>query len=290
MSDTDNTKTGLVLEGGAMRGLFTCGVTDVMMEQGIAFDGAIGVSAGAVFGSNYKSRQPGRAIRYNKRFCGDKRYGSVHSLLRSGDMYDVEFCYRTIPKKLDLFDEKAYRENPMEFYVVCTDVATGGAVYHLCQTGDDEDIQWMRASASMPLVSKIVEVGSFRLLDGGIADSIPVRSFEQLGYRRNVVVLTQPLGYQKQPSKLLPAMRVALRRYPALLDAIKTRPQRYNETLRYIEEEEKAGRLLVLRPPAPLNIGRTESDPEELQRVYEIGRAAARNRLQELRAFLAAGE
>lgn len=290
MSDTGNTKTGLVLEGGAMRGLFTCGVTDVMMEQGIAFDGAIGVSAGAVFGSNYKSRQPGRAIRYNKRFCGDKRYGSVHSLLRSGDMYDVEFCYRTIPQKLDLFDEKAYRENPMEFYVVCTDVTTGGAVYHLCQTGDAEDIQWMRASASMPLVSKIVEIGPYRLLDGGIADSIPVRCFEQLGYTRSVVVLTQPLGYQKRPSKLLPAMRVALRRYPALLDAIKTRPQRYNETLRYIEEEEKAGRLLVLRPPAPLNIGRTETDPEELQRVYEIGRAAARSRLQELRAFLAAGQ
>lgn len=149
-------KTGLVMEGGAMRGMFTAGINDVLMENGIQFDGAIGVSAGAVFGCNYKSKQIGRAIRYNKRFCGDKRYCSLSSLLRTGDLYNVDFDYRVVPRELDVFDEKAYRENPMEFYAVVTDVVSGKPVYRRLDKGDDEDILWMRASASLPVVSELL--------------------------------------------------------------------------------------------------------------------------------------
>ena len=136
-------KTGLVLEGGAMRGMFTAGVLDVLMEHGIVLDGAIGVSAGAVFGCNYKSHQIGRVIRYNTQYCNDKRYASFGNLLRTGNLYSEQFCYHTVPEKLDPFDTKAFRENPMDFFVVCTDVRTGDPIYHKCRTGDAEDIQWM---------------------------------------------------------------------------------------------------------------------------------------------------
>lgn len=152
-------KHGLVMEGGAMRGLFTAGVIDVMMEEGIGFDGAIGVSAGAVFGSNYKSNQPGRVIRYNLRFCQDPRYSSFRSLAKTGDLFGADFCYREIPDHLDPFDREAYESSPMDFYVVATDVHTGKPVYHNCRKGDREDLDWFRASASMPLAARIVEVG-----------------------------------------------------------------------------------------------------------------------------------
>ena len=199
-------KTGLVLEGGAMRGMFTAGVLDVLMEHGIVLDGAIGVSAGAVFGCNYKSHQIGRVIRYNTQYCNDKRYASFGNLLRTGNLYSEQFCYHTVPEKLDVFDAKAFAENPMDFFVVCTDVRTGDPIYHKCRTGDAEDIQWMQASASMPLAAKIVKIGHYQLLDGGIADSIPVRFFESIGYKRNLIVLTQPKGFVKKKNKMLPVI------------------------------------------------------------------------------------
>ena len=149
-------KTGLVLEGGAMRGMFTAGVLDVLMEHNIQLDGAVGVSAGAVFGCNYKSHQIGRTIRYNTEYCTDKRYASFGNLLRTGNLYSEQFCYHTVPEKLDPFDTEAFRENPMDFFVVCTDVRTGEPIYRKCRTGNAEDIQWMQASASMPLAAKIV--------------------------------------------------------------------------------------------------------------------------------------
>lgn len=197
-------KRGLVMEGGAMRGLFTAGVTDVMMEAGIVFDGAIGVSAGAVFGGNYKAGQAGRVLRYNLRFCKDPRYSSLRSLIKTGDLFGADFCYREIPDHLDPFDQAAYAANPMDFFVVATDVHTGRAVYHNCLDGGREDLEWFRASASMPLASRIVSVGGYDLLDGGIADSIPLAYLEEQGYDRNVVVLTQPMGYVKTKNKAMP--------------------------------------------------------------------------------------
>ncbi len=174
-------KTGLILEGGAMRGMFTAGVTDVWMEHGVTFDGAVGVSAGAVFGCNYKSHQPGRALRYNLTYCNDKRYASFHNLLHTGDLYGEQFCYHDIPEKLDPFDAETFAASPMEFFVVCTELRTGDPVYHKCRTGGPEDLKWMQASASMPLAARTVQVGPHKLLDGGIADSIPVRFLESIG-------------------------------------------------------------------------------------------------------------
>ena len=214
-----NQKTGLVLEGGAMRGLFSAGVLDVMMENGIEFDGIMGVSAGAVFGCNYKSGQIGRSIRYNMRFCGDPRYCSLESLRKTGDLYGVQFCYDEIPNKLDPFDKEAYKANPTPFYAVCTNVETGKAIHKRLDNGDAKDMEYFRASASMPVVSRIVEVDGYKLLDGGITDSIPLASMERRGYKRNVVVLTQPLGFVKKKSKMIPLIRLTMHQYPNVIRA-----------------------------------------------------------------------
>ena len=282
-------KKGLIMEGGAMRGMFTAGVIDVMMEHGIILDGAIGVSAGAAFGCNYKSGQIGRVIRYNTRFCTDKRYGGFRVLLKTGDYYSAKFCYEEIPDKYDPFDYDTFRKNPMEFYVVCTDVDTGEAEYHKYEGKHDHGLEWIRASSSMPLVSRMVEIDGRKFLDGAMADSIPVRFFESIGYDRNIVILTQPLGYVKKKDKLLTLMKLQYRKYPKLLQAILSRDRHYNETLEYIRRREEAGELLVIRPPQKLPIERTEKDPAVLRQVYEIGRKEAEARIGEIRAFFTEG-
>lgn len=280
-------KTGLIMEGGAMRGMFTCGVLDVFLEEGVRFDGAAGISAGACFGCNFKSRQIGRAIRYNKRYSRDPRYCSLRSLLKTGDLYGADFCYRELPDVLDPFDRKAFAENPMAFYVGATDVDSGEIVYHKCGDGGEEDMLWMRASASMPMVSRIVEVDGRRLLDGGIVDPVPYRFMEAAGYDRNVYILTQPAGYRKEASSGLPLMRAALRRTPKMAEAMAGRHKTYNRQMEEIDEKERRGEILVLRPPQSLGIRRTERNPEKLERVYQIGRSEARKALPALRAFLA---
>ena len=279
-------KTGLIMEGGAMRGMFTAGVLDVLMENGLVADGAIGVSAGAVFGCNYKSHQIGRVIRYNTEYCNDKRYASFKNLVKTGNLYSEQFCYHEVPEKLDPFDEAAFAASPMDFFVVCTDVKTGEPIYHKCRKGDAEDVLWMEASASMPLAAKIVKIGHYGLLDGGVADSIPVRFFESIGYKRNLIILTQPKGYIKKKNKFLPAIRAKYFRYPAFVEAVADRHERYNETLSYISMLEQAGKDYVIRPPIPLEIGAMERDPAQLRRVYETGRAVAQIQVEKIRDFL----
>ncbi len=279
-------KTGLIMEGGAMRGMFTAGVLDVLMENGLVTDGAIGVSAGAVFGCNYKSHQIGRVIRYNTEYCNDKRYASFKNLVKTGNLYSEQFCYHEVPEKLDPFNEAAFAASPMDFFVVCTDVKTGEPIYHKCRKGDAEDVLWMEASASMPLAAKIVKIGHYGLLDGGVADSIPVRFFESIGYKRNLIILTQPKGYTKKKNKFLPAIRARYFRYPAFVEAVADRHERYNETLSYISMLEQAGKDYVIRPPIPLEIGAMERDPAQLRRVYETGRAVAQIQVEKIRDFL----
>lgn len=279
-------KTGLILEGGAMRGLFSAGVIDIFMENGIEFDAAIGVSAGAAFGCNYKSRQPGRVIRYNKRFAKDKRFCSIQSLIKTGDLFGAEFCYHTIPDKLDIFDTEAYLANPMDFYVVVTDVETGKAVYINSDEAGENSLECFRASASMPLVSRPVEIKGKKYLDGGIADSVPIQYFESIGFDRNVIILTQPLGYVKKPSSAAKIMKYALKQYPKIAETMFDRHNEYNSTLDYIAAKERAGEVLVIRPEAPLEIGRTEHNPDKMQKVYDLGRAAGKKYLDKVKDFI----
>jgi predicted patatin/cPLA2 family phospholipase len=278
-------KKGLVLEGGAMRGLWTAGVTDVMMEHNVRPDGLIGVSAGAAFGCNYKSWQVGRAIRYNTRFAKDKRYSGWRSLLTTGDYFNAQFGYHVVPYEYDLFDTETFRQSPLEFTVVCTDVETGEAVYHVMDHVDYDELEWLRASASMPLASKVVEVQGRKLLDGGVSDSIPLEYYERQGYRRNVVILTQPLGYQKEHNRLMPLMRLALRQYPRFLKALDERHLMYNQQLRYVAQAEQEDRCLVIRPEEKIPIGHLSHDPQQMRKVYDLGRQVGQKYIDKIKEF-----
>jgi predicted patatin/cPLA2 family phospholipase len=268
-----------------MRGLWTAGVTDVMMMNDIWPDGLVGVSAGAAFGCNYKSRQVGRAIRYNTRFARDKRYSGWWSLLTTGDYFNTHFGYHVVPYEYDVFDIAAFEQNPMRFTVVCTDVETGQPVYHDMDHVDYDELEWLRASASMPLASKVVKVGGRKLLDGGVADSIPLAYAEQHGYDRNVVILTQPMGYRKEHLKLMPLMYVALRNYPYMLRAMEERHLMYNQQLDYVAQAEREGRCLVIRPDEAIPIGHLSHDARQMRRVYDMGRAAGQQYIEKIKEF-----
>lgn len=268
-----------------MRGLWSAGVTDVMMEHGVEPDGLIGVSAGAAFGCNYKSRQIGRAIRYNTRFAKDARYSGIRSLLRSGNYFNAEFGYHVVPYEYDVFDTQTFEQNPMRFTVVCTDVLTGQAVYHDIDHVDYEELEWLRASASMPLASKVVKVQGHQLLDGGVSDSIPLEYYERQGFNRNVVILTQPKGFVKEPNKLMPVMRIALRKYPKMLKAMDERHVMYNHELDYVAEAERQGRCLVIRPDGKIPIGHISHNPDEMRNVYEMGRTIGERYIEQIKEF-----
>ena len=215
----------------------------------ITVDGAIGVSAGAAFGCNLKSKQIGRTIRYNTKYCRDPRYVGLRSLIKTGDIYGADFCYNQIPNRLDIFDVETYQKNPMDFYVVTTDVETGKPIYHLCPNGDATDIKWFRASASMPMVSNIVEIDGFKMLDGGISDSIPIHKFMEMGYEKNVVILTQHDGYRKKKNSMLPLIRLKLgKKYPNLVHDLEVRHIMYNKTLDDLKELERKGLVYIIRP------------------------------------------
>ncbi len=277
-------KTGLVLEGGAMRGIYTAGVLDVLMREEITADGIIGVSAGAIHGSGYKSCQPGRSVRYYLKYCQDKRFMSFHSLITTGDIVNKQFCYHDIPERLDPFDNDTFEKTPMEYYVTCSNLETGRAEYIRCDTLRGDDMEYLRASASMPLVTRIVEIGGKKMLDGGVCDSIPIKAFRDMGYDRVVVVLTRAKGYRKSPENVkLP--KLMYRKYPKFIDAILNRHENYNETLRYIEELEAQDKIIVIRPSEDLGIGRMEKDRDKISQQYELGKKDTELKLEAIREF-----
>lgn len=276
---------GLVLEGGGFRGMYTCGVIDVFMENGICFDEVVGVSAGAAFGCNIKSKQIGRALRYNKRFCQDSRYSGLKSFIKTGDLYNKEFAYGIVPTILDPFDTKTFRENPLKFTVVCTDIHTGNPVYHEIQNGDATDIEWIRASASIPIVSKPVKLDGYELLDGGVSDSIPVNWMLERS-TKTVVVLTRDKSYRKEPMKYIKLLKRAFKEYPNLTKALENRYIVYNKTLDQIEQLEREGKVFVIRPSKPIACAMIEKDPNHLQEIYDIGRRDALHYLEDLKKYL----
>jgi predicted patatin/cPLA2 family phospholipase len=279
-------KKGLVMEGGAMRGLYTAGVTDVLMKYGIKFDGAVGVSAGVTFGCNYKSLQPGRVLRYNLRYGRRPQFKSWRSWLKTGDLYGADFCYYTLPEVLDPFDTAAFARNPMDFWCVATDVETAQPSYHKLTTGKGRDVAWIRASASIPVFAQPVKIGGHAYWDGGVSDSIPVHFLLDKGYDKAVVILTQPAGYQKEPSRLQPVVDRILKKYPAVVARLRQRHVEYNACLAYIAKEEAAGRLFVFRPSQDIGVSAMEKDPNRLKAVYRVGVRDAKRQLAALKEFL----
>ena len=277
-------KTGLVLEGGAMRGIYTAGVLDIFNENKIKVDGVIGVSAGCVHGVNYISEQNGRSIRYTLTYRNDKRYMSVKSLLKTGNMVETDFCYHEIPEKLDPFDNNTYMKSGIDFYTVSSNVETGRAEYLKCKDVFKQ-IDLIRASASMPFVSQIVETEGFKLLDGGICDSVPVKKFMEMGYDRIVVILTKPIGYIPKPNNAFLSKKM-YGKYPEFVDALITRHLRYVENLNYVNKLEEEGKIMVIRPSRTVNISRTEKNLARIWEMYELGRENAEERLEEVKEWL----
>ncbi len=278
-------KTGLVLEGGGKRGIYAAGVLDVLLENNIWADGLIGTSAGAVNGCSYVSNQYERNLRYNIRFANEKRYMSIYSLITTGNVVGTDFAYNILPNKLEVFDYDAFEKSPVAYYVTCSNVETGKAEYIQCKSLRGKNMDYLRASASLPYVSQIVEIDGKKYLDGGICDSIPLKAFQDMGYEKNLVVLTRPRGYIKKPENNLLA-NLYYRKYPAFVTALRNRYAVYNRTLKYIEQQENQGNILVLRPSESIRVGRMEQDPERLKQMYELGRNDAGQMLDAIASFL----
>lgn len=279
-------RLALVLEGGAVRGIYTAGVLDVLMKHGVQADMVIGTSAGCIHGCNYVSGQAGRSIRYYRKYRRDRHFMGLYSLLTSGDMVGRKFCYEDLPTRLDPFDEAAFEASPVDFYVTVTNVETGRAEHILCddlRVGGKMDL--LRAGASMPLCSRIVTYHGRRYLDGGVADSVPYRAARQLGARRCLVVLTQPAGYLKRDSSLLP-FQVMYRRYPRFLAAMADRPAVYNAQVVEVEQAAGRGEAFLIRPSRDTGITRMERDPAVIDEQYALGRADAETAWPALRRWL----
>lgn len=277
-------KIGLVLEGGGMRGLYTSGVLDIFLDNNIKIDGIIGVSAGALFGINYCSKQRGRVIRYNKKYIKDKRYMGIKSLIKTGNIINKEFAYYEIPQELDLFDTKEFEKSNIDFYVTITNIKTGKAEYVKVKDVFKET-ELFRATSSMPFVSRIVEYKNKKYLDGGISDSIPIDKCKELGYDKIIVVLTRPLGYKKKKTKEF-LTNLVYKKYPNLIKTIKNRYKNYNKTIDKIIELENKKEIFVIRPSKPLKIGKVEKNPDKLQMVYDLGLKDCNNCIQKLKEYL----
>ena len=277
-------KVGLVLEGGAMRGLYTAGVLDVFMENDIKIDTIIGVSAGALFGINYKSKQKGRVLRYNKKYLNDKRYMGLYSLMTTGNIMNKKFCFGDLIYKLDKFDFDEYKKSDVNFFATVTNIETGKAEY-INIDDIENNFEYLRASGSMPLVSRIVKIGGKKYLDGGIADSIPYKKAFDFGCDKVIVVLTRPIEYRKKQTNMKP-YNIVYRHYPNFLETVKNRYIDYNDTLEQIKEEEKKNNIFVIRPSRDTGIKRIEKDVTKLDEMYNLGVEDTKANLIKLKEYL----
>lgn len=277
-------KVGLVLEGGAMRGMYTAGVLDTFLDNNVEVDGIIGVSAGVLFGVNYLSKQRGRVIRYNKRFINDKRYMGFWSLLTTGNIINKEFSFYEVPQKLDVFDNDTFMKSKIDFWATVTNMETGEAEYIKLKDLFAQ-MEVLRATSAMPYVSKIVELENGKYLDGGISDSIPVEKCKELGFDKIIVVLTRPLDYRKKKPKEFLANSY-YRKYPKFAKTLNNRYKVYNDTVEKIIDMENKKEIFVIRPSRLVNVKRIEKDTNKLQEMYDLGIEDAKNSLEKLNEYI----
>lgn len=275
----------LILEGGGMRGIFAAGVIDYLLDQKIRFDNVIGVSAGACHGCSYVCGQRGRAYATATDYLDDKNYCSLRSLRKTGDLFGADFLYYKIPQELYPIDNQAFLASSIKFQAVVTNCETGKAEYPVIEDMF-RDIEYVRASSSLPLLANMVEIDGNLYMDGGISDSIPLAQSLRQGNEKNVIVLTRPRDYRKKNSRIASAAGLRYRKYPKMAAALKNRSKVYNETLDLIEKEEAAGRAFVIAPMGPLDIGRTEKDRGKLKAAYQEGYFVAEGLGAKLLAFL----
>lgn len=278
-------KLGLVLEGGGMRGLYTAGVLDFFIDHNLYTDGVIGVSAGACHACSYASKQRGRAYRTNTDYIHDKRYMSMQSLIKTGDLFGAKFIYDDIPNKLDPYDYDTFHTSGIKLYAVCSNLETGKAEYIPC-INMHHDVIYVRASASLPLLAKTVEIDGKKLLDGGVCDSIPIKYFQELGYQKNIVILTQCKEYRKGKNNLLPIIRKTYKKYPKFVKAMENRHIEYNKTLDELSLMEKEGSVFIIRPSTPVEISRLEKNVDKLKALYNQGYQDASECYEDLKKFM----
>ena len=280
-------KIGLVLEGGAMRGMWTCGVLDSFLDNNVNVDGIIGTSAGGLFGVNYVSKQRERGIRYNKKYCKDYRYMSIFSLLLTGNIINKKFAFYKVSTKLDPFDNEEFKKSKIDFFVTATNVETGNAEYFKI-TDPFKDMEKLRATSAIPLVSRCVKVDGNKYLDGGVSDSIPIQKMEEMGYDKIIVVLTQPLDFKKKmiSEKKQKLVKFVYKRYPNLIKTMFNRHNDYNETIDYIKQQEKNGKVFVIRPSKKLDIWVVERNPDKLDEIYKIGLKDGEKYIKKLKLFI----
>lgn len=276
---------GLVLEGGGMRGVFTAGVIDFFLEKDIDFKYCIGVSAGACHAASYLAKQHGRAFAVSTDYLKDKNYCSVYSLLTTGNLFGVEMLYDIIPNQLYPIDNETFLNNTTKFQTVITNCLTGEAEYPTI-TDLVKDVGYIRASSSLPMMAKMVSLNEQFYLDGGVADSIPIRQSIKEGNNKNVVILTQHRAYRKQANKMIPLLKMKYHKYPQLLEKMINRHTYYNTTLDFLFEEEKKGNVLIIAPSEPLEIGRIEKDKNKLQKVYKQGYEEAQKKHEKIIEFI----
>ena len=263
-------KVGLVLEGGGMRALFTAGVLDALLDiKELDIDGIVGVSAGALFGVNYISKQKERSVRYNKKYARDKRYMGFYSWITTGNAVNEEFAFYEIPFKLDVFDQEKFKQSKIDFYVVMTNVESGKPEYVLIKDVFKQ-MEYLRATSALPFASKIIEINGKKYLDGGISDSIPIDYCEGLGYDKIILVLTRPKNTHKE-DKLNFLYKLVYRKYPNLVERLINMGKDYEVVLKKIEDLENKNKIFVIRPPKVLKIGRLEKNEDKIQNVYDIG-------------------
>ena len=263
-------KIGLVLEGGGMRGLFSAGVLDALLElKELSVNGIVGVSSGALFGVNYVSKQKERAVRYNKKYADDKRYMGLHSWITTGNAVNKDFAFYELPYKLDVFDNETFKKAKTDFYVVMTNVESGKPEYVLIEDAFAQ-MEYLRATSALPFASKIIEINGKKYLDGGISDSIPIDFCESLGYDKIIAVLTRPEGTYKE-DKLGFLYKLVYRKYPNLVNSLLNMATDYEKVLAKIKNLENKGKIFVVRPPEVLKIGRLEKNRDKIQRVYDTG-------------------
>lgn len=278
-------KSALILEGGGMRGLYTAGVLDVLMENDICTDVAVGVSAGALFGINYKSKQIGRVLRYNLKYVGKPENMGWKSFVKTGNLMNKEFWFEDIPFKLDPMDCETYRNNKTEFHAVVTNLRNGRAEYkNIFDLENGDCMEYLRASGSLPFCSKPVVVNGIPYLDGGIADSIPLKQYFENGYEKAVVVLTRPKNYRKNGD--IHGAGLFYKKYPEFSETLKNRNRAYNEQCEYVENLENEGRILVIRPSETVAVSRTEKDPAVLQKMYNLGVKDCMGKIAEIKDYL----
>ena len=278
-------KAGLVVEGGGMRGVYSAGVLDFFIEKDLFFENNYGVSAGACHLCSYLAKQYKRAFRVNVDYLDDKRYCSVHSLLKTGNLFGAEMLYDIIPNELDLFDYDTYNKNESNFYAVITNINTGKPEY--VKIGDlKKDIIYVRASSSLPLLAQNVKINDKEYLDGGISDSIPIKKSIADGNKKNIVILTRDNTYRKNKNSLMPVMKLKYKKYPNFVKSMADRHVVYNETLDFIKELEKNGDVFVIRPKKPVTIGRTEKNREKLEALYNDGYNDAKDCYEDLLRYL----